>query len=170
MKIIQIFYKKEYDNRIENKEVINPDPNSNGNITPNFILNEYGPPETENTLLNAIYNEINLLKIGSYSKIKDALDSIESNMNDAIKSIKDTGIAQDIDKICSDLDSSINDIENSIIEKINDYYDDFDKFSSKSREYINIFFSINLAIVVVVVVSLILLFVCNKGLSILCIS
>ena len=164
------FLQQEYDNRIENKEVINPDPNSNGNITPNFIINEYGPPETENTLLNAIFKEINLLKIGSYSKIKDALDSIESNMNDAIQSIKDTGIAEDIDKICRDLDSSINDIENSIIEKINDYYDDFDKFSSKSREYINIFFSINLAIVVIVGVSLVLLCLCNKGLSILCIS
>ena len=154
--------KEEYNNRKE-KKVVNPDPNSSDkDIIPSFILTIYGPPETQNTCLNNDTIEINYFKNG----IKDALDDIAGNMSEAKSSIDLT----DINTIIDNLDSSINDIENSIIEKINDYYDDFDKFSSKSREYINIFFSINLAIVVIVGVSLLLLLLCNKGLSILCLS
>ena len=154
--------KEEYNNRKE-KKVVNPDPNSSDkNIIPNFILTIYGPPETQNTCLNNATLEINYFKNG----IKDALDDIAGNMSEAKSTIDLT----DINKIIDNLDSSISDIENSIIEKINDYYDNFDKFSSKSREYINVFFSINLVIVVIVGVALLLLLLCNKGLSILCLS
>lgn len=159
---------EEYNNSL-NETVISPDPKNNKlKINPYYFENKYGPPTKENTTLyyiyelyeNIIFEDINTF----LNNFADGLDSAHEEI------VNNSNTINEISKISGNLSDKINDIENSIVEKIIDYYDNFNKVSSKSREYINIFFSINLVIVIIVGISLIFLLLCSKGLFLLCFS
>lgn len=152
----------EYDRRKDQK-VSNPDPSNSNEIVPSY-LNLYGPEGQSGTILNSIYSEIDEL----YSLSEDGVDSITSIISSATD--KTTQISDTLDTIRRNVDDNIKNIDNSIASKINEYDDTFYLVESKARTYMNLFFSFNLIITIVVGVSLIFICLCNKGLLLLCLS
>ena len=154
--------KDEYNTRIK-ETVKNPNPSDSKEISPKY-LESYGPPSKEDTPLYFIDTEKNEFQNYTFKAIKSVLNVL----NDASE-YKET-IANSIKDIKTNLYDNINSIDNSIASKINEYDEVFDQVNSYSRKSINTLFSINLVIVIAVGVSLLLLFLCNKGLFLLCIS
>ena len=153
---------EEYNTRI-NEKVSNPDPYNSTEFSP-LYLQSYGPPNKKYTPLNFINEEINEYKDYTF----EAINSVLNILNDA-SDYKDTAISK-IEDIKEDLDRNIKDIDNSIATNINKYNKTFDKVDSFARKSINILFTVNLIIAIIVAVSLITIFCCNKGLVILCFS
>ena len=153
---------EEYNTRIK-ETVTNPDPYGTETISP-LYLKRYGPPNQEYTALNLISEEITQFKDFTLKAIHKVLDIL-----DDASDYKDKAVAKIAD-IKGNLDRDIKDIDDSIATNINKYYKTFDQVDSYARKSINILFSVNLGIAIAVGVSLLILFLCNKGLTILCIS
>lgn len=154
----------EYNNRKGQKvSNPNPDPSNPNEIVPKY-LDLYGPEDEPGTILNSIYSESEEL----YSLSEDGVDSITSVISSATE--KTSQISDTLDKIRTNVDDNIKNIDNSITSKINEYDDTFYLVESKARTYMNLFFSFNLIITIVVGVSLIFICLCNKGLLLLCLS
>ena len=152
----------EYDRRKDQK-VFNPDPSNSNKIVPTY-LNLYGPEDQKGTILNSIYSEIDEL----YSLSENGVDNITSIISSATN--KTTEISETLNTTRRNVDDNIKNIDNSIASKINEYDDTFYLVESKARTYMNLFFSFNLIITIVVGVSLIFICLCNKGLLLLCLS
>ena len=158
---------KEYNESKEIK-INNPNPHNETEITPDYLINKYGPPEKENTTLYYIYK---IFENITFEGINEFLDNFAKILELAHKEIQNNnGTIDELGNIRDNLANKINDIENSISDKIFDYDDKFDQVSSKSRKYINVFFSINLFIVIIVGIALVFLLLCGKGLFLLCVS
>ena len=153
---------KEYNLRKETK-VRNPEPNGETLITSDYIL-LYGPPETEKTSLNNIYNEINVF----YETSLEGINSIAYIIGNATSQTDQ--ISKELEEINNNLKSKIDDIDNSIASKINENEHYFNEFESFSRKFMNILFSFNLIIAIAVGVALLFLLLCSKGLFLLCMS
>lgn len=154
---------EEYSDKSQTK-ITNPNYESEEKqITPSYI-SLYGPPTKEKTTLNNIQIEIDENKEvsdESVKKILDIIDEATDQVNDISDNIKETK---------KNLENGIQNLDNSLEEKIMEYKDDLDTIDSYSRKIMNIFFSINLVIVIVVGVSLISLLLFKTGLCLLCIS
>ena len=147
----------------KDQTVSNPDPSNSDRISPAY-LNLYGPEDNSGKILNSIYTEIDKF----YSLSEKGVDSITSIISSATD--KTTEISDNLIYIRTNVSNNIKNIDESITSKINKYDDTFDLVESKARTYMNLFFSLNLIITIVVGVSLIFICLCKKGLLLLCLS
>lgn len=152
---------KEYNKRY-NTEIKNPIPNGNDFI-PDY-LSLYGPITNEETALGLINKEKNAYHDYTFSVINEVVYVIGNATE------KTTTITDNIQTISNDLDTKVNEIDTTIgntIRKFDDYLDEIDSYA---RTYMNLLFSVNLVVVLVIGASLILLLLCKRGKPILCIS
>ena len=156
----------EYKNR-KTSTVSNPDPDKKDvPYIPLYLKTEgkYGPPDNSNSTLGFIKTELDLYKAYSFNYTYMILYII-GNASHA-ESYIDTSI----NEIKSNLETNINNVDNSIIDKIFKYEETLDEIDRYSRNYMNIFFTVNLILVLILGSALILLLVCKEGLFLLCLS
>ena len=143
-------------NAKKNIEISSPIPNDEDKkITPDYIQ-KYGSMDDSSTRLGAIKAELdkfNELTIPQLTKIIEVVD-----INEKTKDIKNN-----INSIAHDLNNTISKIEEKISSGIGTYYDKFNEIDSLVRRIMNILFTLNLAIAVAFVVSIILLLFCKCG-------
>ena len=145
----------------KDKKISNPNKDAEM-FTPNYI-NNYGPTENEKTNLGLINSELSLYREISINKLSDMINVI--NIKD-----KASVISGSINKTTTEINKTATDIENSIVNGISDYYDQFDEIDSIVRKIMNIFFSLNLALIIFFTVSVILLLCCKCGGMLICIA
>lgn len=150
----------EWDDK-RNKKISNPNKDSEM-FTPNYIYN-YGPKENENTNLNLINSELSIYREISINKLKDMINVI--NIKD-----KASEISGSINKTKTEINKTVTNLENSIVNGISGYYDQFDEIDSIVRKVMNIFFSLNLALIIFFTVSVIILLCCKCGGVLICIA
>ena len=145
----------------QNKKISNP--NKEGEMfTPNYIY-YYGPTDNENTNLGLINSELSIYREYSINKLRDMINVI--NIKD-----KAGEISGSINKTTTEINKTVTNLENSIVNSISDYYDQFDEIDSIVRKIMNIFFSLNLALVIFFTVSIIILLCCKCGGVLICIA
>lgn len=152
---------EEYNKRY-NTKIKNPIPNGNDFI-PDY-LDLYGPVTKEDTALGSINREKNEYHDYTFKAINEVVYVIGNATE------KTTSITENINTISNDLDTKVNEVDTTIgktIRQFDDYLDDIDSYS---RTYMNLLFSVNLVVVLVIGASLILLLLCNCGKPLLCIS
>ena len=145
----------------QSKQISNP--NKDGEMyTPSYI-NKYGPVDNTQTCLGALNKELSEYKDTTITKLGEIINviNIEDNVNN---------IRQSINKTSSEINKTVSKIENSIVNGISDYYDQFEEIDSIVRKIMNIFFSLNLALIVFFAVSVVVLLCCKCGGTLICIS
>ena len=145
----------------QNKNISNPKKESEM-FTPNYIYH-YGPKEKENTNLNLINTELSTYREISINKLKDIINVI--NIKD-----KSSEISGSINKTTNEINKTVTKLENSILNGISGYYEQFDEIDSIVRKVMNIFFSLNLALIIFFTVSVIILLCCKCGGMLICIA
>ena len=140
----------------KDKKVTNPNPNSaEKSISPTY-LSLYGPETNEHTTLGVMGIALTEVKKQTLDQIKNIFKVIDINAE--LEKIEGN-----INKTVTELNNTVTKIESSIVSKIGDYYDKFDELDSSVRKVMNIFFSLNLALVIFFAVSIVLLLCCKFG-------
>ena len=124
----------------------------------------YGPPTKEKTALYLINEEIS--KYHDYTF--NGINAVISVINEATD--KATSISTKINEITDSVDKSVKKVDTKIGEEIRKYDDLLDEIDSTSRSYMNILFTVNLILIIVIGVSLIFILFCNCGKTLLCLS
>ena len=150
-------------NNLRYEEVVdNPEPGEESFI-PEY-LESYGPPNVEGTTLGEIRNELKIYKpytLGIFRSILNTIDLGENTTNTIVEYIND---------IANNLNINIKGIDKRIGGYI-DYFDvTLDVLDSFSRSIMNLIFSINLALIIAIIISLILIFFFKRGHCLLCCS
>ena len=143
------------------KKITNPNIDGDA-FTPNYI-SYYGPVEEPETSLGSINNELSLFRDNTIKKMSDIINVI--NIKDKV-----TEISGSINKTTSEINKTVTSIEDSIVNGISDYYDKFNEIDSIVRKVMNIFFSLNLALIIFFAVSIIILLCCKCGGMLICIG
>ena len=147
----------------KDKKVTNPNPNSaEKSISPTY-LSLYGPETNEHTTLGVMDIALTEVKKQTLDQIKNIFKVIDINAE--LEKIEGN-----INKTVTELNNTVTKIESSIVSKIGDYYDKFDELDSSVRKVMNIFFSLNLALVIFFAVSIVLLLCCKFGGIFICIG
>ena len=141
----------------------NPIPDE-ADFLPEKYYELYGPPTKEKTALYLINEEIS--KYHDYTF--NGINAVISVINEATD--KATSISTKINEITDSVDKSVKKVDTKIGEEIRKYDDLLDEIDSTSRSYMNILFTVNLILIVVIGVSLILILFCNCGKTLLCLS
>lgn len=153
----------EYSDRSDSK-VRHPSPDNKTLFIPPYLF-YYGPAEENpNTFLGEIYIENDYF----YNFSSEGISLISSIINTAIE--KTSEINKTIIEINNNLKTNIDDIDNSIASNINKNEETFNDVESISRRFMNILFSFNLIVTIAVGIALFFLFICKKGLLLLCVS
>ena len=154
---------EEYEFRNQSN-ISNPDPDNDTLIIPEYI-NIYGPKDRPETSLGSIYQELGIFEelsfgmfgfvINIISLSEETRDSIISNMNKIIKSLDDgvSSIDEVIGKSIGSLDDTLDHILDGIV-----------------KAFMNVIFSINLVLIILVVLALVCLLFRKKGYCCLCFS
>jgi hypothetical protein len=124
----------------------------------------YGPADKKNTTLYLVSQEISKYHDYTFQGIDTVISVIENATSQT------TTITEKIEEISKEIDTKVNDIDTRIANEIMKYDDYLDTVDSYSRNYMNLLFSIDLIIVLVIGVSLILLLLCKCGKCTLCVS
>ena len=141
----------------------NPIPDE-ADFLPEKYYELYGPPTKEKTALYLINEEIS--KYHDYTF--NGINAVISVINEATD--KATSISTKINEITDSVDKSVKKVDTKIGEEIRKYDDLLDEIDSTSRSYMNILFTVNLILIIVIGVSLILILFCNCGKTLLCLS
>ena len=141
----------------------NPIPDE-ADFLPEKYYELYGPPTKEKTALYLINEELS--KYHDYTF--NGINAVISVINEATD--KATSISTKINEITHSVDESVKKVDTKIGEEIRKYDDLLDEIDSTSRSYMNILFTVNLILIVVIGVSLILILLCNCGKTLLCLS
>jgi hypothetical protein len=152
---------KEYNVR-KDSELKNPIPGED-DFKP-IYFNKYGPADKENTALYLVSQEIEKYHDYTFQGIDTVISVIENATSQT------TTITKKIEEISNEVDTKVKDIDTKIANEIMKYDDYLDTVDSYSRNYMNLLFSIDLLIVLVIGVSLILLLLCKCGKCTLCVS
>ena len=143
------------------KKITNPNKDAEA-FTPNYIYN-YGPVEKVESNLGLINTELSGFRDITIKKLSDIINVI--NIKDKI-----TDISGSINKTTTEINKTVTSIEDSIVNGISGYYDQFDEIDSIVRKVMNIFFSLNLALIIFFAVSVIILLCCKCGGMLICIG
>ena len=143
------------------KKITNPNKDAEA-FTPNYIYN-YGPVEKVESNLGLINAELSGFRDITIKKLSDIINVI--NIKDKI-----TDISGSINKTTTEINKTVTSIEDSIVNGISGYYDQFDEIDSIVRKVMNIFFSLNLALIIFFAVSVIILLCCKCGGMLICIG
>lgn len=129
-----------------------------------IYFNKYGPADKENTALYLVSQEIEKYHDYTFQGINTVISVIENATSQI------TNINKKIENISEEIDIKVNEIDTKIANITMKYDDYLDTVDSYSRNYMNLFFSIDLLIILVIGVSLILLLLCKCGKCTLCVS
>ena len=151
----------DYENKKEHT-IPNPEPEG-ADFVPEYI-DLYGPPEANTTTLGVIKQELDIFDRLASNIFTQILDTV-SLSSETIEAM-DNGL----NSVVRSLDDSLNSLDNKIAKAIDTVDDSLVYVDNIGRTAMNVIFSINIALVIAITVSLVLILFFKKGHCLLCTS
>ena len=149
----------------KNATIVNPEPNQELDLIIPKYLNFYGPPsETNTTLLGGIQEELGQFNPFTTSLLIDILEIID--LPTKVQELIDKGLSSAVEL----LDENINSIDKTIGNALGEFGNSLEKFDSFMRSFMNILFTVNIVLILIITLSLILIFFYKFGHCLLCFS
>lgn len=152
----------DYENK-KDHTIPNPEPGEEDEIVPGYI-DLYGPPDTNTTTLGVINEELSIYNTLIVNVFGEIINTINLSP-DTLKALDDG-----LDTVVKGLGDSLNTLDSKIAVVLDNVDESLEYIDEAGRTVMNVLFTINIALVIAITVSLVLILFFKKGHCLLCTS